>query len=111
MGHRPPKDEIVHAAEPDTALTVLRTALAQERQRTTDLRNELDAARIALALQQEQSRTMRQERDLWAKRAQLLATAMSQEAGSVAEGLLSLEAHGPTTGEPGDRNAALRAIA
>lgn len=71
------------AAKPDAVLTVLRTALAQERQLTTDLRNELDGLRIAIALQQEQSDRLSRERDLWAERAQLLASAMSQEAGAV----------------------------
>nr|USU31001.1 BLUF domain-containing protein [Methylobacterium sp. OTU13CASTA1] len=71
------------AAKPDAVLTVLRTALAQERQLTTDLRNELDGLRIAIALQQEQSDRLSRERDLWAGRAQLLASAMSQEAGAV----------------------------
>ena len=71
------------AAESDAVLSVLRSALAEERQRTTDLRNELDAARIALALQHEQLEKLRGERDLWANRAQLLANAMSQEAQTV----------------------------
>lgn len=110
-GHRSPKDETVQAAESDAVLSVLRSALAEERQRRTDLRNELDAARIALALQQEQSRTMRQERDLWAKRSQLLAAVMSQEAGRVAEETSSRDAPGPGSGEPDRRTAALRAIA
>ncbi|MCJ2079705.1 BLUF domain-containing protein [Methylobacterium sp. J-090] len=70
-------------AESDAVLTVLRKALAQERQLTTDLRNELDHLRIALALQREQSEKIHRERDLWAKRAQLLASAMTQEASAV----------------------------
>ena len=78
--------KIVEAVKPNVALTILQVALAQERQLTTDLRNELDEVRIALSLQQEQAEVLRQERDLWAKRAQLLATAMSQEADAVADG-------------------------
>ena len=74
----------VEAAKPNAALTVLQAALAQERQLTTDLRNELDEVRIALALQQEQSDALQQERDLWAQRAELLASVMSQEAREVA---------------------------
>lgn len=70
-------------AKTPASLAILRNALNEERQRTTELRNELDEARIALALQQEQSLVVRQERDLWAKRAELLATLMSQEAGQL----------------------------
>lgn len=72
-------------ARPEAALAVLRAALAQERQITTDLRNELDTVRIALAIEQELAATLRGERDLWAGRAQVLATAMSREASAVAE--------------------------
>ena len=66
-------------------LAVLRAALASERQLTTELRNDLDDARIALALSQEQAEALQQERDLWAKRAKLLAAALSQEADGVAD--------------------------
>lgn len=72
-------------ARPEAALAVLRAALAQERQITTDLRNELDTVRIALAIEQELAATLRGERDLWAGRAQVLASAMSREASAVAE--------------------------
>lgn len=65
-------------------LAVLRAALASERQLTTELRNTLDDVRIALALSQEQAETLQQERDLWARRAKLLATALGQEASEVA---------------------------
>lgn len=53
------------AAKPNAALTILRAALAQERQLTTELRNELDEVRVAFVLQQEQSNALRQGRDLW----------------------------------------------
>ncbi|MEE7477656.1 hypothetical protein MHIMP23_15380 [Methylobacterium hispanicum] len=41
--------------------------------------------RIALAIEQELAATLRGERDLWAGRAQVLASAMSREASAVAE--------------------------
>lgn len=74
------KDEAPYTAKPNSAVLILRAALAQERQLTTALRDELDEVRIALALQQEQSQDLRRERDLWAQRAQVLATVMSHEA-------------------------------
>ncbi|TXN34577.1 BLUF domain-containing protein [Methylobacterium sp. WL93] len=67
----------------DAVLALLRDALAQERQRTTDLRNDLDDLHIALALEQKQSDEIRCERDLWAWRAQLLAKAIDREAGEL----------------------------
>ena len=67
----------------DAALYVLKAALASERQRTSDLRTEIDALQVALASSEDQLDAMRVERDRWAGRAQLLATAMAQEAGDV----------------------------
>jgi len=67
----------------EAALSVLKAALASERQRTTDLRAEIDALRIALAASADQLEAMRDERDLWAGRAGLLARAMAQEAEGV----------------------------
>ena len=66
-----------------SALQVLKRALADERQRTGELRTEIDALQIALASSEDQLDALREERDLWAERARLLATAMSQEAGDV----------------------------
>lgn len=104
--HRTARDEVpVPAARPDAALAVLRAALARERQLTTDLRNELDEVRVALALQQEQAETLRGERDLWVRRAGLLASAMSQEASAVAERSPSDEAEVHGSGRQ-DRSAA-----
>lgn len=72
---------------------VLRTALDDERGRTTALRQELDAAQIALetktaevaalraqadALSQE-NETLRRHRDVWAERAKALAAVMTRE--------------------------------
>jgi hypothetical protein len=78
-------DTSAHTSKPDAALAILRAALAQERQLTTELRNELDEVRISLAVQGEQFDALRQERDLWAKRAELLATLVCDEAREVAE--------------------------
>lgn len=74
------KDMPAHTAQPKAAVAILRVALAQERQRTTELRNELDEVRISLAVQAEQFDALKQERELWAKRAELLATVISDEA-------------------------------
>ncbi|MCJ2020601.1 BLUF domain-containing protein [Methylobacterium sp. E-065] len=65
------------------ALSILKAALADERQRTNDLRTEIDALQIALASSEDQLDAMRIERDRWAVRAGLLATAMAQEASDV----------------------------
>ena len=77
------KDTSAHTAKPGEALAILRAALAQERQLTTELRSELDEVRISLAIQGEQFDALRQERDLWAKRAELLATIVGDEAREV----------------------------
>lgn len=65
----------------DAALSVLKTALASERQRTSELRTEIDGLQVALALHQDQVEALQAERDRWAERARLLAAAMVQEAG------------------------------
>ncbi|WP_187276096.1 hypothetical protein [Methylobacterium sp. WL116] len=62
---------------------MLKTALARERQRTSELRTEIDALEVALALHQDQMEALRADRDRWAERARLLAAAMVQEAGDV----------------------------
>ena len=50
------------------------------------LRDGMDALQIALAEMQDQLDAVRRERDLWADRARLLATALAQEARGVAGG-------------------------
>jgi len=65
------------------ALQVITAALASERQRTSELRSEIDALRIELALSEDRLGGMERERDLWAERARLLATALAQEAGRI----------------------------
>ena len=93
------------------ALSVLRIALAQERQLTTALRGELDEVRIGLAVQQEQSDALRQERDLWAKRAQLLAALMSQEAAEVTRNSDHVEPQAVTTQDQSSSGASIRIVA
>ena len=67
----------------EAALSVLKAALASERQRTTDLRAEIDTLRVALAASEDRLGALRDERDLWAGRAGLLARALAQEADAV----------------------------
>lgn len=64
----------------DAAICVLKAALVSERERTSELRTEIDGLQIALASSEVGLEAMRVERDLWAKRARLLADAMAQEA-------------------------------
>ncbi|GJD97819.1 BLUF domain-containing protein [Methylobacterium iners] len=94
----------------DAALGILRAALAEERQLTTDLRNQLDEARVALALQQEQSDALRGERDVWAGRAQLLATSMSQEARGVTSQSGQLKSKPSLSHSQGQPSALVRAV-
>ncbi|MCJ2117290.1 BLUF domain-containing protein [Methylobacterium sp. J-001] len=77
--HSSPERSIA-ASSSAIALTVLKAALAAERERTTELRNALDGMQIALATSQDRADQLSRERDLWARRAQLLATALGQEA-------------------------------
>lgn len=70
----------------EAALSVLKAALASERQRTTDLRAEIDALQVALAAAEDRLGAMRGARDLWAGRARLLAQAMAQEAAGLEDG-------------------------
>ena len=71
------------AASDHAALSVLREALAQERRRTTALREELDDLRIAQAQDRAAVEAVRQERDLWVERARCLASALCREAEAV----------------------------
>lgn len=67
----------------EAALSVLKAALASERQRTTDLRAKIDGLRVALAASADRLEVLRDERDLWAGRAGLLARTLAQEAEGV----------------------------
>ena len=64
----------------DAAICILKAALVSERERTSELRAEIDALQIALATSEVGLDAMRAERDLWAGRARILAQAMAQEA-------------------------------
>ena len=78
-------EPVAHSGRPATeaAIAVLKMALASERERTTDLRSAMDDLQVALAVSQDQLDALRQERDLWAERARVLATALAQEASDV----------------------------
>ena len=62
-------------------VAILKTALAEERERTTSLRKSLDDARIALATANGEIDILRRHRDVWAERAKALATALVREPG------------------------------
>lgn len=62
-----------------SSVEVLKAALEEERERTTDLRRSLDEARIALAAAKDVAQTLRRSRDHWAGRARMLASALVQE--------------------------------
>lgn len=68
-------------AEPGTEVAVLRAALAEERQRTTDLRRELDDARIALGATEAKCAALRSDRESWAGRIKALASLLSEHPG------------------------------
>ena len=57
---------------------VLRASLDDERQRTTDLRRELDAARIALAAAQGDVEILGRHRDIWADRSMQLRSSLKR---------------------------------
>ncbi|MCJ2075545.1 BLUF domain-containing protein [Methylobacterium sp. E-016] len=95
----------------DAVLALLRDTLAEERQRTTDLRNDLDLLRIALALEQQLSDEVRRERDLWAWRAQLLATALGQEADELGDHADQGEPEAPVAHGQGRPSASIKAVA
>lgn len=61
------------------ALSVLRAALAEERDRTSALRRDLDEARIALATACERAEAAARRCDLWAGRTRALAAALCRD--------------------------------
>ncbi|KQU23939.1 blue light sensor protein [Methylobacterium sp. Leaf94] len=79
----PPGPAGHRAASDHAALVVLREALAQERRRTTALREEIDDLRIARAQDSAAVEALRQERDIWVERARCLASALCREAEAV----------------------------
>ena len=74
----PPASESASAG-PGIDIAVLRAALAEERERTTILRRDLDDARIGLAVARRDNDILRRERDAWAGRVRSLATALCQD--------------------------------
>ena len=73
---------IVRSAETAAAgfeSVILKAALAEERERTTSLRRNLDEIRIAMAAISDEVETLRRSRNVWAERAKALATALVQE--------------------------------
>ena len=62
-----------------SAVAVLKASLADERQRTTGLRAEVDELRLALAMNEDALHDLRQDRDGWAERARLLALAVGEQ--------------------------------
>ena len=89
----------------EAALSVLKAALASERQRTTELRAEIDALRVTLAASEDRIEALRDARDLWAGRAGLLARAMAQEADGVRDSI-EAEADGPSPSAKRESRAA-----
>lgn len=66
------------AAEASAEVAVLRAALREERQRTTDLRQELDEARIALCTVEGKAAALQTDRDMWADWIRALAHLLSE---------------------------------
>ena len=70
-------------SEEDSATTVLRASLRSERLTSIELRDVIDELRIALAHQAERIREVSRERDAWAERVRILATALCEEVETV----------------------------
>ena len=76
----PPRAEAPCPDAPDgIAVAVLRAALAEERERTSALRRDLDEARIALASASERAEAAARHLDLWAARTRALAAALCRD--------------------------------
>ena len=85
-----PRPQVVPAPAPEpvpariagdaAAIAILKAALAEERTRTTTLRSELDALRVALAEAEGRLDHLREQRDLWRYRSRVLATALCEDA-------------------------------
>ena len=67
------------ATGPRAEVEVLRGALDEERGRTTDLRRDLDEARVALAIARNEALALGRLRDIWAERARAMAAVMCRE--------------------------------
>ena len=66
------------AAEASAEVAVLRAALCEERQRTSDLRRELDEARIALCTVEGKAAALQTDRDMWGDWIRALAHLLSE---------------------------------
>ena len=84
---------------------VLRTALDDERSRTTALRRELDEARIALATMQGQVEILERDRDIWADRSQQMRSSLQEanaELATKSDEVASIKARFRVMEEEGD---------
>ena len=66
-----------------TALKIMKAALADERERTTELRGSLDELRVSVAEARAESDALRAERDLWMQRARVLAAVLCDDPAEV----------------------------
>lgn len=76
-GHEPDDAPPRHGGDA-AAIAILKAALAEERSRTSALREEIDSLRIALARSDGRLVHLRQHWDLWKQRARELTTAFSR---------------------------------
>ncbi len=77
---RPAPDPVpARSTSEAAAIAILKAALAEERNRTTALRGELDVLQVALAESRDGLEHMSEQRDLWRRRARALATALCQD--------------------------------
>ncbi|MCJ2011802.1 BLUF domain-containing protein [Methylobacterium sp. J-076] len=101
-GQRPSlASDMTHTSQTaiEAALRTLKAALASERQRTSELRTEIDTLQVSLALSDDQVAIVRRERDRWAERARFLALAISQEVGAAQMASQDLGLSGPQSTE------------
>lgn len=81
----PAPDSRFDKADQGIALAVCQAALSRERQRTTELREEIDELQIMLAAKHACLAAMQNERDLWSERTRVLAALMIDEANDSSE--------------------------
>lgn len=81
----PPAAPVAASLQPaDAGDAVLRAALDEERGRTTILRRELDAARVALARAASDAEAIGRHRDIWADRSVQLRSSLAEARGDLA---------------------------
>ncbi len=90
-GHASPEPKASCEAKPasDPELGVLRASLAEERRRTTELRERLDETHVALAKGRAEMEQVQNECRAWAHRVRLLAEALGKEATASLKGMES----------------------